>query len=226
MKASNPEPLVGRAHERSVLADAIAGAGGRPVVLVHGDAGIGKSALLEQAVADAERDGVRVLRAAGVALESNLPFAGLHQLLRPLLDATVTETSQRAVLAAFEAPEAAGAALFRTAMAVLELLADASSSQRLVVVVDDVQWFDRPSRDVVTFVGRRLGIDPVSLVLGARDPVPDELHQAAAASGWRVLHVGPLDETESAALLDAFADGLDPGVRTMILEEAAGSPLA
>ena len=83
-------------------------------------------------------------------------------------------------------------------MVVLDLLAEVAAERRLVIVADDVQWLDRPSRDVVSFVGRRLGNDPVALLLAARDPVPEDLWSGAAGSGWRVVEIGRLADADAA----------------------------
>jgi DNA-binding CsgD family transcriptional regulator len=222
----SPGNLIGRARECSVLGDLIAGAAASPVALVQGEAGIGKTALLGWVRDVADGIDARTLYAAGTPTESDLPFAGLHQLLLPLLDDEATPHLGQATKSALVAREAAGAALFGTAMTVLGLLAEASTSRRLVVVADDVQWLDRPSLDVLAFVGRRLGVDPVAMVLGARDPVPVALDQAAVSAGWLRLRLGRLGETDATELLDRTAPGLPHHARRRVLGEAVGNPLA
>ncbi len=221
-----PPELIGRARECSLLGELVNGPGSDPVVLLHGEAGIGKTALvgwtLERAAGEA-----RTLYAAGAPSERALPFAGLHQLLRPLLGEVDRSPFRRhAVQEALTAEAAAGAALFRTAMVVLDLLAEVAAERRLVIVADDVQWLDRPSRDVVSFVGRRLGNDPVALLLAARDPVPEDLWDGAAGSGWKVVEIGRLADADAAELVDRTAPALSSDDRRRVLDEAAGNPLA
>ncbi|HWM74948.1 MAG TPA: AAA family ATPase [Nocardioides sp.] len=221
-----PPDLIGRGRECSLLGALVHGSGPDPVVLIHGEAGIGKSALVGWTLERAAGE-TRTLYAAGAPSERALPFAGLHQLLRPLLGETDRSPFRRhAVHEALRAEAAAGAALFRTAMAVLDLLAEVASERRLVIVADDVQWLDRPSRDVVSFVGRRLGNDPVALLLAARDPMPDDLREGAAGGGWKVVEIGRLSDADAADLLDRTAPTLSAGDRRRVLDEAAGNPLA
>ncbi|HET9420716.1 MAG TPA: AAA family ATPase, partial [Nocardioides sp.] len=217
--------LIGRDRECSLLTELVAGKAPVPVAVVRGEAGMGKTALLRWTAEMARVDG-RTVQAAGTPAESDLPFAGLHQLLRPVLEEAGATPRSQVVTEALEAHEAAGAALFRTAMAVLELLTEVSSGERLLIVADDVQWLDRPSRDVLTFVARRLGVDPVGMVLAAREPAPADLEQAAIGAGWLRLELAALTEEDSAALLDEVAPDLAPDVRRRVLAEAAGNPLA
>ena len=228
MPQEHVEPiLIGRDRECSALAGLLAGDVSPALALVHGEAGIGKTTLLSWARDLAGQAGARTLSGRGAPTEADLTFAGLHQLLHPLLDRTgPTLQAQDDVRDALRAQEAAGSAIFRTGFAVLELLAEASLRERLVVVVDDVQWWDRPSRDVLAFVARRLAEDPVALVVAARDPVPAELEQLAIGDQWLRLPLARLDDEEAGALLDRVAPGLPPDVRRHVLDEAAGNPLA
>src|SRR5262245_5957815 len=224
--SSPPAALVGRSLECALLGELVAGKGAS-VALVHGEAGIGKSALLEWAMDLASRVDARTLSAAGTPTERNLPFAGLHQLLHAVLEEHDPSPHRRAaVLEALAAQEAAGATLFRTAMVVLDLLTELASRQELLVVVDDVQWWDRPSRDVLVFVGRRLQDDPVAMIVGARDPLPDELAQTAIGSGWVDLWLARLGDDDAETLLEGCAPGLATDTRRLVLDEAAGNPLA
>ena len=193
---------------------------------MHGEAGIGKTVLVGWTLERAA-GGARTLYAAGAPSERALPFAGLHQLLRPVLGESEQSPYRRhAVHEALTAEAAAGAALFRTSMAVLDLLAEVAAERPLVIVADDVQWLDRPSRDVVSFVGRRLGHDPIAMLLSARDPVPDDLWEAAVGSGWKIVEIGRLADADAADLLDRTAPALDVDDRRRVLDEAAGNPLA
>jgi len=220
-----PPDLVGRVRECALLGELVHGHRSDPVVLMHGEAGIGKTVLVEWTL-DRAAGEARTLYAAGAPSERALPFAGLHQLLRPVLDETDPLPFRRhAVHDALTAEAAAGAALFRTSMVVLDLLAEVASERPLVMVADDVQWLDRPSRDVVSFVGRRLGHDPIALLLAARDPVPDDLWEAAMGGGWKVVEVGRLADGDAADLLDRTAPTLDSDARRRVLHQAAGNPL-
>lgn len=221
-----PPDLIGRARVCSLLGELVHGSRSDPVVLIHGEAGIGKTVLVEWTLERAAGE-ARTLYAAGAPSERALPFAGLHQLLRPLLGETDQPPFRRhAVHEALTAEAAAGAALFRTSMAVLDLLAEVAAERPVVIVADDVQWLDRPSRDVVSFVGRRLGHDPIALLLAARDPVPDDLWEAALSGGWKVVEIGRLADADAANLLDRTASALDADDRRHVLDEAAGNPLA
>ena len=225
-RSADAPALVGRSLECALLGDLVGGKGGS-VALVHGEAGIGKSALLDWALDHAARMGTRTLSAAGTPAERNLPFAGLHQLLRPVLtEADPSPHRRAALLEALDAQEAAGASLFRTAMVALDLLTELASRVELLIVVDDVQWWDRPSRDVLVFVGRRLEDDPVSMVVGAREPVPEELTQAAISAGWVDLSLTRLDDDDAETVLDTSAPALAADTRRLVLVEAAGNPLA
>src|SRR4051794_37803563 len=218
--------LVGRSLECALLGDLVGGKGDS-VALVRGEAGIGKSALLDWALDHAARVGTRTLSAAGTPAERNLPFAGLHQLLRPVLtEADPGPHRRAALLEALNAQEAAGATLFRTAMVALDLLTELASRVELLIVVDDVPWWDRPSRDVPALLGGRPEGDPTSMVVGAREPVPEELMQAATSAGWVDLSLTRLDPDDAETVLDTCAPALAPDDRRLVLVEAAGNPLA
>ncbi|XVU24871.1 AAA family ATPase [Actinoplanes sp. CA-054009] len=191
--------LVGRDAEVGVLRDLLgrarAGRGG--ALVIRGEAGIGKTALLQ--VVEAEAGGMRVLRATGVESESRLPYAALHQLLFPLT-------------ARIGFPESD---LYAVARSVLELIVDAAP---VVLVLDDLHWFDKESGDVLAFVARRIGGEAV-LAVGATRLMSRE-------SGLPDLEIGRLPGEVAAALLDAHAPDLSAMVRRRVLTEAAGNPLA
>jgi DNA-binding NarL/FixJ family response regulator len=217
--------LLGRAPELRVIGDLVARtAEGGGALLVHGDAGIGKSSLLERAVEQAQAAGFRVLRTTGVRTEANLPFAGLHQLLRPViggLDA-LPAPQRHALAGAFGLVEATADDPFLIALATLTLLADAAAKEPTVVVADDAQWLDRPSANALAFVARRLGSDPVTMLVGLRDGEPSPLE----AAGIEELALQPLSEEDARDLVTSRAPVLQPSVRDRIVREAAGNPLA
>jgi DNA-binding CsgD family transcriptional regulator len=223
------EALVGRERELHVLADLLDGVSDHgAALLVRGEAGVGKSALLASASAQARTRGMRVLAATGAQAETLLPFAGLHQLLHPLLDqADELPAAQRdALYAAFgmrdgvrdeQAPN-----LFLIALATLELLSGAAEQTPLLVLVEDAQWLDSSTCDALAFVARRLESEPIVLLLAIREGV----ESALAETGLPDLQLEGLDDAAASALLDARAPELAPAVRERLLEEAAGNPLA
>jgi hypothetical protein len=220
------EPLYGREHELQVVADLVGGlaerAGG--VLVVRGEAGIGKSALLAAAARLAADSGARVLSATGIQAEARLPFAGLHQLLRPILPlAERLPPPQRAgLLSAFGMADAEPAGPFLIGLAALELISEAASGTPVLLTADDAQWLDEPSCAVLGFVARRLAAEPTALLVTIRDGLASPF----GAAGLPELVLAGLTEPAAAALLDARAPGLDPALRDRLLAEAAGNPLA
>jgi DNA-binding CsgD family transcriptional regulator len=213
---------VGRERELSVLRDLLAPVrtGGSGSIFVHGDVGMGKSALLDQLVASAT--GFRVVRANGIEVEGGFPYAGLHQLLRPMLgDLEALPGPQREALqVAFGMSFGSAADPYIVGLATLGLLSAVAAKQPLLCVVDDAQWLDPESRRVLAFVARRLGADSVALVLGGRN-VPDDVE------GMAELRLEGLSRTEAQALLETISPGrLDAAVRERVLAEARGNPLA
>jgi DNA-binding CsgD family transcriptional regulator len=218
--------LIGRDSEIAAVELLLAGiAGGGGSLLVLGDPGIGKSALAEMASRRAADRGMRVLACAGVPGEAHLSFAGLHQLLRPVqAEADGLPRGQRdALLAALGAGDEVVPAMPLVGLATLELLAAGAGRVPVLVVAEDVHWLDSSTCEVLAFVSRRLGADPVALVATAREAELDD--NPLARAGLAELRLGPLDPAAAAALLDARAV-LDPPVRRRVLEEAAGNPLA
>ncbi|MCP2257756.1 regulatory protein, luxR family [Streptoalloteichus tenebrarius] len=216
--------LVGREREQRELAELVTRAvNGRSGALVlRGAAGIGKSALLADLARQAASR-VDVLRASGVETEVNLPFAALHQLLRPLLGRLDRLPGpQAAALRATFGLESAPADRFLVALAVLSLLADAAEDRPLLVLVDDAHWLDGASADALLFLARRLDADGIALVLAARDddarPFP--------APGLPELRLGPLTTAAAQRLLAQTMPGTAAAARERLLHEAAGNPLA
>ncbi|MEA2310059.1 MAG: hypothetical protein QOE28_27, partial [Solirubrobacteraceae bacterium] len=218
-------PFVGRLEERSLLTSLFDDVARRGQALVlHGEPGIGKSRLLSDAARTARDRGMAVLTTAGVQSEAHLPFAGLHQLLRPVRDrASELRDVQRAALdAAFGLTEDAAPQPFRIAMAALDLVSDVATDSALLLVVEDAHWLDGPTADALAFIARRIESDPIVLLAAIRDGYASVLGDA----GLPARKVAGLDDATAAALLDAAAPELPLGVRTRVLREAAGNPLA
>ncbi|MEU8238439.1 AAA family ATPase [Actinoplanes missouriensis] len=192
-------------------------------LVISGEAGIGKSALLAEARRMAAAGGLLVLSTAGVEAESRLPFAGLHNLLRPILHrAQALPAPQRdAMLAAFGMTGGAAADLFLIALAALNMLGEACAEPAVLLLVEDAHWLDSATTDVLGFVARRLDADPVLLLATIRDGFGTSF-----GSDLPALRLQRLDEAAAAALLDARAGTLPPGARSRLLKDAAGNPLA
>jgi DNA-binding CsgD family transcriptional regulator len=217
--------LLGRESEMHVLDDLLdhlPDRGGS--LVVSGGPGIGKSALLGEAGTRAQESGMLVLRAAGVQCETQLPFAGLHQLLRPVLDqlSCLAAPQRNALRAAFGLIDEVAPDLFLTALAALDLLATSAARAPVLVVAEDAHWLDLPTCEVLAFVARRLEFEPVLLVAVIRDGFENPLLQA----GLPTLHLEGLPPPTAAALLDSHAPGLAAAVRERLLDGAAGNPLA
>jgi len=205
-----------------VLAGLVAAvrAGEGRVLVVRGDPGVGKTALLDHVAGQAQ--GCRVVRTAGVQSEMELAFAGLHQLLGPMLDRLeeLPVPQQGALRTVFGLRAGPPPDRFLVGLAVLGLLSEAAGERPLVCVVDDQQWLDRASAQALGFAARRLSADPVGLVFAARVP-GEEL------GGLPELAVEGLPEGDARALLDsALTVPLDTRVRDQIVAEARGNPLA
>jgi DNA-binding CsgD family transcriptional regulator len=202
------------------LARARAGHGG--ALVVRGEAGIGKTSLLEWTVESAA--GFRALRAAGAEFEMELAFAGLHALCGPLLDARdrLPGPQREALEAAFGLRLAEAPDPLCTGMAVLTLLSDAAEDGPVVCVIDDAQWLDRASAQALAFAARRIGSDAVAMVFGVREPLmPGEL-----VAMPDMLVAGLPEADARALLLEVLPVRLDEQVVDRILAEARGNPLA
>jgi DNA-binding CsgD family transcriptional regulator len=197
----------------------VRGGEGRALV-VRGEPGVGKTALLDYLAEHAS--GLRVARVAGVQSEMELAFAGVHQLLTPMLDRLHRlPAPQRAALrSAFGLGPWSAPDRFLIGLAVLSLLSDAAAEHPLVCLVDDEQWLDHASAQVLGFVARRLAAEPVGFVFAARVP-GEELARLPQ------LVVEGLGEADAHALLDAVLTGpLDMRVRDQVVAETGGNPLA
>ena len=218
-------PLVGRAQELRLLEELLDRTTDRgSCIVVRGDAGIGKTVLLEAAVASAHTRGFRVLQTVGIESEGNLAFAGLHRLLRGLLPgASALPPRQRdALLSAFGMADAAEPDLFLIGLGALSLLSDASRHAPVLLVIDDAQWLDGPTREVVSFLARRLENDPILVLAAERDG----FRARRGEPPFDELRITRLSDAESAELLDGRTPALDAKIRERILSDAAGNPLA
>ncbi len=219
-----PSGLLDRRSERAALDQLSANVlGGQSRVLVlRGEAGVGKSALLTYLEAGAA--GCHVARAAGVESEMELPFAGLHALCAPVLGRVgeLPAPQRDAIKTAFGLSAGPPPDRFLVALAVLSLLAAAAEERPLLCIVDDAQWLDRVSAQALAFVGRRLLADRVGLVFGVRASGDEH-----GLQGLPELVVEGLEPDDARRLLDAtFTGPLDERVQDSILREAAGNPLA
>ncbi|MFE7411856.1 helix-turn-helix transcriptional regulator [Streptomyces laurentii] len=219
--------LRGRREECQALDEVVAAtrAGRSQVLVLRGEAGVGKSALLEYLAEDAA--GCRVLRAVGVESEMELAFAGLHQLCAPLLGHLdrLPEPQRDALSVAFGLRAGGAPDRFLVGLAVLSLLAEVAEEQPLVCVVDDAQWLDRVSAQTLAFVARRLLAERVALVCAVRMSEP-----ATGGDPWtglREVVVQGLRDDDAGALLESLVPGrLDERVRDRIVAETRGNPLA
>jgi DNA-binding CsgD family transcriptional regulator len=201
---------------------AAAKAGRSQVLVLRGEAGIGKTALLGFLLDRAA--GCRVARAAGVESEMELAFAGLHQLCTPHLSrlAALPAPQQQALRTAFGLQEGPAPDRFLVGLAVLTLLSAVAEERPLVCVVDDAQWLDRASLQVLEFVARRLAAEPVAVVFAVRST-----DREPTLAGLPELVVRGLSTSDARALLESAVTGtLDPRVRDRIVAESHGNPLA
>jgi DNA-binding CsgD family transcriptional regulator len=218
-------PLVGRDQEQTLLRSLLDDVTTRGQALVlRGDPGIGKSRLLSDTARIARERGMSVLTTSGVQSEAHLPFAGLHQLLRPVRGrAAELPAVQRAALdAAFGLTEEVAPEHYRIAMAALDLVSEVASDTPVLLVIEDAQWLDRPTSDVLAFVARRIESDPIVLLAAAREGYPSVLGDA----GLPERRLAGLDDAAAGALLDASAPELALAERARVLRGAAGNPLA
>jgi DNA-binding CsgD family transcriptional regulator len=218
-------PLLGRLEEQSLMTSLLDDVATRGQALVlRGEPGIGKSRLLSICERTARERGMAVLSTTGVQSEARLPFAGLHQLLRPVRDrvSELRDVQRAALDAAFGLTDEAAPEHFRIAMAALDLVSEAASDAPVLLVVDDAQWLDPPTSDVLAFVARRIESDPIVLLAAIRDGYPSALGDA----GLPELRLAGLDDATAGALLDASAPRLPRASRSRVLREAAGNPLA
>ena len=216
--------LLGRRTEREALDQLLAGtrAGNSRVLVLRGEPGVGKTALLHY-LAEQASD-CRVLRVAGVESEMELAYAGLHNLFASLLDRldALPEPQRDALATAFGISRGEPPNQFLVGLAALGLLADAAEDEPVICLVDDAQWLDRVSVESIAFIARRLLAERVGVVLAVREPSRDEL-----LNGLLELVVGGLSDEDSRYLLESVIPGpVDALVRDRIVAETRGNPLA
>ncbi|MFE4628534.1 helix-turn-helix transcriptional regulator [Streptomyces mirabilis] len=218
--------VIGRREELSLLRELIAPPHKEShVLLLLGDPGLGKTVLLAEAAREAKAAGMRVLATTGRESEQDLAFAGLHQLLRPVLDrvARLPTRQAEALRGAFglsDDPAPPDALL--TGIAVLTLLSELSDEQPLLVTADDTQWLDRASLDALAFAARRLESEQLVLLAGARGGVPP----AGFERDLPQLLLRPLTRPDAGLLLDAQPRPPHGRLREQVLTQAVGNPLA
>ena len=214
--------LLDRLPERAALSELLdaARAGRSGVLVMGGEPGVGKTALLDWAIESA--GGLRVARVAGVESEMELAFAALHQLCAPMLDklAGLPDPQRDALGVAFGLTAGTAPDRFLVGLAALSLLSEVAEQQPLLCVIDDAHWLDRASALVLAFVGRRLLAEPIALVFATREPGEE-------FRGLPELLVGGLREDDARELLSSVIRGpLDERVRDRIVAETRGNPLA
>ena len=219
--------LIGRAQEQAVIGGLVDSARGgtSATAVLTGEAGIGKTALLDHAAAAA--DGCLVLRACGLTGETDLSYVVLADLLAPLLDdrPSLSERHQAVLAGALALGPPTGADRFAVAVAVHALLSLAAERQPLVVLVDDCQWVDPSSLDCLAFAARRLEADRVAMVFAVRSA--DQGARALAnLDGLERVVVGPLAEQDAAALIERVVPEASPVHVLETAHRAQGNPLA
>jgi DNA-binding CsgD family transcriptional regulator len=225
MAMRGSQRLFGRRRECAELDQILADirAGHSRALVLRGDAGVGKSVLLDHVAAQAT--GCRIIRASGAESEMELAFAGLHQFCAPVLEfrEQLPEPQSDALARAFGLSAGGSPDRFFVGLAVLGLLAEAAEHGPVVCLIDDAQWLDRVSAQTLAFVARRLGAESVAMIFSVRSGTAehDELHRLDE------LAVGGLGEPDARALLDSQLHGpLDDRVRDRVVAEARGNPLA
>lgn len=214
--------LIGRRDERALLDEVLAAirAGNSRALVIHGEPGVGKSVLLDYLAEQASS--CRVMRTAGVQSEREFPFAALHQLCAPLLDrlARLPAPQRDALQTAFGVATGPPPDRFLIGLAVLSLLSEAPDQQPLICLIDDEQWLDPASAQVLAFVARRLLAESVGLIFAARLP-------GRNLAEVPLLEVQGLPDADARTLLNTVLTGqLDTRVRDQIVAETRGNPLA
>ncbi|WP_369185859.1 AAA family ATPase [Streptomyces sp. Y1] len=216
--------LIGRDRELAVLTSFVSAAEGRAVVL-RGEAGVGKSALVDRTAHLAVGLGYELIRVSGVEAESHLPFAGLHQCLYPVLEqfSTRLRAPQRAVLdVVFGHGAGEPPSVMALGIAVLDLLALAGAERPLLLLIDDGHWLDEASAAVCGFVARRLAAGAVKMLIALRSEERSPFDHARLPE----LPVEPLSQQDAERLLELHHPRLDARTRRTVLDQARGNPLA
>ncbi|MFD3452723.1 AAA family ATPase [Streptomyces sp. NPDC058691] len=217
--------LFGRDDDLAVIDSIVWGnAGQAGVLLLVGEAGVGKSSLLDATADRAESDGSRVLRAAGNQFESHMGFAGLNQVLHPLLGEIhrLGPARSRALDIALGRAVGPPSDQLVVSQAAMDLVVQAAAESPLWIVIDDLHWLDRASATTLAFIARRLAGSRVRLLAAARS----EEDTFFAGSGLPEHEVYPLDDTAAAELLSSRFPALSPRVRRRLMADAQGNPLA
>jgi DNA-binding CsgD family transcriptional regulator len=224
--SQQPAPIIGRDAALAVLHQLVDPAlQASQILVVTGEPGVGKTALLADAAGQARSAGMTVLPVIGRESESKLAFAGLHQLLRPVLPAATRlpgpqERALLGVLGLAAVPVAPDPLL--TGVAVLTLLSDLSERSPVLVVADDAQWLDSSSLHVLAFAASRLAAERVVLLVGARGQAPPP----GFDRGFPELHLEPLPTADASRLLDAQPHPPRGRAQAQVLAQAQGNPLA
>ena len=216
--------LVGRDRECARIDELLEGAreGESGSLIVRGEPGIGKTALLEYAAARA--DGIEVLRTTGVEAEADLTFAGLYGLLRPILGrlSELPKSQANALAGALGLAPSTGSDRFLASAAVLGLLAEAAEELPVLCLVEDAHWLDTPSADALAFAARRLQAERVAIIFAVREGEG----RTFEGRGLPELRLTGLESEDALALLSDRSSELVSSVRERLLAEAAGNPLA
>jgi DNA-binding CsgD family transcriptional regulator len=212
--------LYGRAGQLAAIDRLLEGmcSGQAGALVLRGEAGIGKTTLLD--AAQEKASGARVLRVTAVESEAELPFAALHALMRPALDeiGALPERQALALRGAFGLADAAVADRFLVGVGVLSLIAELAEDRPVLCLVDDAQWLDRASADALVFAARRLHAERAAVIIAARDEPAD-----VSLPDLPELRVGKLDRAAAEQVLDGA--GLVTAVRDQLIAEASGNPL-
>ena len=226
LSSQQPAPIIGREAGLARLRGLVdPGPQASRILVVTGEAGMGKTVLLADATDRARLAGMRVLSVTGRESESKLAFAGLHQLLRPVLSgaAGLPGRQAQALLGALGLAADPGTPdPLLTGVAVLTLLSDLSEYSPVLVVADDAHWLDRSSLDALAFAASRLDAEPVVLLVGARGQAPP----AGFDRGFPQLHLEPLSAADADRLLDGQPRPPRGRARAQVLAQAAGNPMA
>ncbi len=224
MASPRPPAFQGRTRERQVLDQLLetVHSGESAVLVIRGEPGVGKTALLRYCARQAS--GFRVVQISGIESEMELPYAGVHQLCTPMFGrlADLPPPQQDALRIAFGLSSGGAPDRFLVALATLSLLAQAAAERPLLCLVDDAQWLDRASAQIVGFVARRLAAESVAMLFAVRTPSTERQLEDLPE-----LSVGGLADEDAGALLATVVPGrLDERVRDRIIEETRGNPLA
>ncbi|WP_246398165.1 AAA family ATPase [Mycobacterium vicinigordonae] len=216
--------MIDRVEELGALESFLDGGGPCGGMLLRGEAGVGKSMLVQELSDRAAARGRRVLRCSGVEAEASFVLAGLSQLVYPLRDfiGDLGIEDQRTLQTVLGVPSDKAPSVSGLTFALLNLLTAAGDVKPLLVALDDAHWFDDVSARVIAMAGRRLDVAAVRLIAACRAEVPNAL----ADGGWPQLMLGPFDAEYSASFLDELGVDLTPTARLAVLDQAAGNPLA